>query len=231
MYSIERGVIMKTLIIVPAYNEEKNIPKLVESLNNYPYDFLIVNDCSTDNTKALLVEMKLNHLNLPNNMGLAGVTQMGFKYAYDYGYNAAIVLDGDGQHKPEYIEPVLAKIEEGYDYVVGSRFKEKKQPWNLRMVGSRLIQSLIRIKTGTKVTDPTSGMRAVGNELISEFARSMNFVAEPDALTYALHAGFKVTEVQVEMEDRNDGSSFFSNPFNSMRFMINVCMSILFIQW
>lgn len=222
---------MKTLIIVPAFNEEKNLPKLVVGLKAYPYDFLIVNDCSTDNTPKLLDDLNLNHIDLCNNMGLAGVTQMGFKYAYDYGYNAAIVFDGDGQHRPEYIDIVLSKIEEGYDYVVGSRFKEKKQPWNSRMIGSRIIQLLIRIKTGTKVTDPTSGMRAVGNELISEFARNMNFVAEPDALTYALHAGFKVTEVQVEMDERNDGSSFFNNPFNSIKFMINVCMSILFIQW
>lgn len=222
---------MKTLIIVPAFNEEKNIPNLVKQLDCFSYDYLIINDCSTDNTAKLLDEMKLNHIDLSNNMGLAGVTQVGFKYANDYGYQAAIVIDGDGQHNPDYIESLLAKIDEGYDYVVGSRFANKKQPWNLRMLGSRILKLCIRIKTGTKVTDPTSGMRAVGNKLIAEFAKSMNFVAEPDALAYILHSGFKMCEVQVEMNDREEGASFFQKPLNTLKFMINVCMSILFIQW
>lgn len=222
---------MKVLIIVPAYNEEKNIPMLVKKLESFSYDYLIINDCSKDNTGKLLDEMRLNHIDLSNNMGLAGVTQVGFKYANDYAYQAAIVIDGDGQHNPDYIGSLLAKIEEGYDYVVGSRFVEKKQPLTMRMLGSRLLKLCIRIKTGAKVTDPTSGMRAVGNKLIAEFAHSMNFVAEPDALAYVLHSKFKVCEVQVEMNDREEGASFFQSPLNTLKFMINVCMSIIFIQW
>ncbi|MEG0034898.1 MAG: glycosyltransferase family 2 protein [Bacilli bacterium] len=222
---------MKTLVIVPAYNEEENILQLAKRLDEFSYDYLIINDCSTDKTPQLLDELNLNHIDLCNNMGLAGVTQTGFKYANDYGYKAAIVIDGDGQHNPEYIEELIKNIEKGFDYVVGSRFLVKKQPWSLRMMGSRIIKACIYIKTGTKVTDPTSGMRAVGNNLISDFANNMNFVAEPDALAYALHRKFKVCEVQVEMNEREGGTSFFNNPLNSIKFMINLCISILFIQW
>lgn len=222
---------MKTLVIVPAFNEEDNISNLVSRLDLFSYDYLIVNDCSNDRTPIILDELNLNHIDLCNNMGLAGVTQAGFKYAHDYGYNAAIVIDGDGQHKPEYIDRILEKLDEGYDYVVGSRFLEKKKPWSFRMLGSRMIQLCIKLKTGVTLTDPTSGMRAIGNELIEEFASSMNFVAEPDAVAYALHRGFKVKEVQVEMEEREAGTSFFKNPLNSIKFMINICVSILFIQW
>lgn len=222
---------MRSLVIIPAYNEELNILKLTKKLNLLAYDYLIINDCSIDNTGEILDELKLNHIDLCNNMGLAGVTQSGFKYAYDYGYNAVIVIDGDGQHKPEYIDSLLKELSNGFDYVVGSRFLEKKQPCNLRMLGSRLIRVCIKLRTGKNITDPTSGMRAIGNELIGEFAKNMNFVAEPDALAYALHRGFKVKEVQVEMEEREAGVSFFSNPLNSFKFMINICVSILFIQW
>lgn len=222
---------MKVLIIVPAHNEEKSLPTLIPNILKYGWDCLVINDASTDSTAEILDRMQVQHIDLPNNVGLAGVTQMGFLYAYEHHYDVAIVTDGDGQHPPKYIQTLLNEIEAGYDYVVGSRFVSEKKPMSMRMIGSRLICAMIRLKTGQKVYDPTSGMRALGKKVIADFAENMNFIAEPDALAYILHKGYQFKEVQVTMEERKEGESYFhSNPFRSGLYMYQVLMSILFIE-
>ena len=222
---------MKILVIIPCYNEEKNIKTLVEKIKKLDYDYLVINDASSDSSPLLLDEHKLNHLDLVNNIGLAGVTQMGFKYAVDHGYGGAIVIDGDGQHPPVYIKALLDKVAEGYDYVIGSRFVNESKPFTLRMIGSRILSYMIFLKTGRKVSDPTSGMRAMGGEVLKDFAYDMNFVAEPDALCHVLKRGYKYTEVHVDMEERTGGVSYFVNPIRSIKFMGSVIISILFFQW
>lgn len=221
---------MKTLVIIPAYNESENIESLIKDINSYGYDYLIINDCSTDNTEEILTKNNFKHLSLPINLGLAGVTRVGFKYGRDYNYDCVINVDGDGQHPPKYIHSLIKEIENGADYVVGSRFYSEKKPFSLRMVGSRLICFFIKAKTGKKVTDPTSGMRALGKRAINEFAESMNFYAEPDALCYLLHKGYNVKEVQVDMKERETGTSYFASPLKSVYYMLSVIISILFIQ-
>lgn len=221
---------MRVLVIVPAHNEELSLPTLIPNIHKFGWESLVINDCSTDGTEALLDELGFNHIDLPNNVGLAGVTQIGFMYAYEHGYDAAIVTDGDGQHPPKYIEKVIRYIEEGYDYVIGSRFVEVKKPFSMRMIGSRLLCAAIFLKTGKKVTDPTSGMRALGKKVLADFAENMNFIAEPDALTYIIKKGYKYKEVQVEMEERTVGVSYFRNPFKTVNFMFDVLMSIIFLQ-
>lgn len=221
---------MKTLVIIPAFNEQDNIVPLIKDINKYDYDYLIINDCSTDDTPNILKSRNYNHLDLPVNVGLAGVTQIGFKYAYDNRYDCAICVDGDGQHQPAYVKSLIDEIENGYDYVIGSRFVEESKPWSFRMLGSRILCFLILLKTGKKVTDPTSGMRALGRRAIEEFSRSMNFCAEPDALCHLLHEGLNIKEVQVEMKEREGGVSYFHNPFKSIYYMISVILSIVFVQ-
>ena len=117
---------MKTLIVIPAYNEQDNIVKLVEDVMSYGYDYLVINDCSRDSTKDLLISNDIVHLDLPINLGIAGVTQVGFKYAKDSDYDCVICIDGDGQHLPEYIKDLVGEIEKGNDYVIGSRFVSEK---------------------------------------------------------------------------------------------------------
>ncbi len=222
---------MKTLVIIPAFNEAANIENLTKELISFGYDYLIINDGSTDNTAAILRENGYSFLDLKENVGIAGVTKVGFRYAWENGYDAAIVIDGDGQHPPGYIHSLLKEVAEGSDYVVGSRFVTGKKPFSARMLGSRLICFLIRLKTGRKVTDPTSGMRAMGKKVLADFAENMNFIAEPDALCYVLKRGYTVREIQVEMKEREAGTSYFASPLKSLRYMITVIISILFVQW
>ncbi|MCR4633431.1 MAG: glycosyltransferase family 2 protein [Erysipelotrichaceae bacterium] len=221
---------MKTLIVIPAYNEEESIANLTNEVKKYGYDYLIINDCSTDRTPQILDENHFCHLDLPVNLGLAGVTRAGFMYAHDHDYECAICIDGDGQHPPVFMSDLIKEIENGFDYVVGSRFLKKKKPFSARMLGSRLLCLLIKVKTGKTVTDPTSGMRALGKKVIEQFDRSMNFYAEPDAMCYLIHHGFNVKEIQVEMKERETGVSYFANPFKSVYFMLCEILSIIFIQ-
>ena len=143
---------MKCLVIVPAYNEEENIVRVIENLKeNYPaYDYVVINDGSSDNTAGLCRRMGYELIDLPVNLGLAGAFQTGLKYAYRQGYDYAIQFDADGQHRPEFIDAMLDKIQEGYDIVIGSRFVTEKKPCSLRMLGSNLISLATGITTGRK---------------------------------------------------------------------------------
>ena len=222
---------MKCLVIIPAYNEEENIVRVVENLkNNYPmYDYVVINDGSSDDTARLCRRKGYELVDLPVNLGLAGAFQTGLKYAWRKGYDYAIQFDADGQHRAEYIAPMLEKIQEGYDIVIGSRFVTEKKPHSLRMIGSRLIAVATRLTTGKKVKDPTSGMRMFNKKMIAEFALNLNYGPEPDPISYLLKQGATIAEVQVEMDERIAGESYL-NITKSMMYMLRMLMSILLIQ-
>ena len=222
---------MKCLVIIPAYNEEENIVRVVENLkNNYPmYDYVVINDGSADSTAKICRKYGYELVDLPVNLGLAGAFQTGLKYAYRNGYDYAIQFDADGQHRPEFIGPMLDKIQEGYDIVIGSRFVTEKKPHSLRMLGSNLISMAMKLTTGRRVKDPTSGMRMFNKKMIAEFALNMNYGPEPDTVSYLLKQGATIAEVQVEMDERIAGESYL-NLTKSMMYMLRMLLSILLIQ-
>ena len=222
---------MKCLVIIPAYNEEENIVRVVENLkNNYPmYDYIVINDGSSDSTAKICRKNGYELVDLPVNLGLAGAFQTGLKYAYRNGYDYAIQFDADGQHRPEFIGPMLDKIQEGYDIVIGSRFVTEKKPHSLRMLGSNLISMAMKLTTGRRVKDPTSGMRMFNKTMIAEFALNMNYGPEPDTVSYLLKQGATIAEVQVEMDERIAGESYL-NLTKSMMYMLRMLLSILLIQ-
>ncbi|MBC5658791.1 glycosyltransferase family 2 protein [Anaerosacchariphilus sp. NSJ-68] len=222
---------MKCLVIIPAYNEEENIVRVVENLkNNYPmYDYIVINDGSADGTARICRERGYELVDLPVNLGLAGAFQTGLKYAYRKGYDYAIQFDADGQHRPEFIGPMLEKIREGYDIVIGSRFVTEKKPHSMRMLGSNLISAAMKLTTGRRVKDPTSGMRMFNKKMIAEFALNLNYGPEPDTVSYLLKQGATIAEVQVEMDERIAGESYL-NMTKAMMYMLRMLLSILFIQ-
>lgn len=224
---------MKVLIVIPAFNERESIERVVDNLiQNYSqYDYVIVNDGSVDNTAAIARKNGYNLLDLPMNLGLAGAFQRGLKYREKYGYDRAIQFDADGQHLPQYIQPMIDKMKEtGADIVVGSRFVDVPKPKSLRMFGSYLIRLAMFITTGKKLTDPTSGMRLFNRKMIEEFSRDANYAPEPDTVSYLMKNGVQVREVQVEMSERIRGESYL-NPISSAKYMLKMGVSIILIQW
>ena len=222
----------KLLIVIPAYNEEGSIERVVDDLiQNYPqYDYVVVNDGSRDRTAAICRSRGYRLIDLPVNLGLAGAFQTGLRYAAEHGYDCAMQLDADGQHLPRYIAPMLEELEAGADIVIGSRFITVLKPRTLRMVGSYLISWAIRLTTGQPICDPTSGMRMYNRRLLEEFAQNLNYGPEPDTISYLIKNGAVVKEVQVEMAERTAGESYL-NFARSVQYMVKMGLSILLIQW
>lgn len=225
---------MKILIIIPAYNEAENIERVVDNLiENYPqYDYVIINDGSTDDTRKICARRGYNLLDLPINVGLSGAIKSGMRYANYYGYDYVLQLDGDGQHDPMYIKDLQSCMEQtGADIVIGSRFKTERKPINSRMIGSQLITTAIFLTTkGKYIGDVTSGMRLFNKKMIKRFGYDMHYSPEPDTLAYLLNCGVKIEEVQVQMHERIAGVSYL-NFKSSIWYMMKMMFSIFLFQW
>lgn len=223
---------MRTLLIIPAYNEEGSLKSTVNSIvHEAPsVDYLVVNDGSKDGTVSVCRENGYPFLDLPTNLGLAGAFQAGMKYAYRHDYDCAIQFDADGQHLPEYVESMVDALKSA-DIVIGSRFVAAGKPHSMRMLGSNLIGAAIKITTGQTIKDPTSGMRAFNKRMIAVMANGLNCGPEPDTVSYLMkRAGAKVIEVPVQMAERTAGESYL-NPWRSIVYMVRMSISILFIQF
>ena len=205
---------MKTLIIIPAYNEEESIENTIGSLQrtNSNIDYVIINDCSTDKTREICKKNNYNVINLPVNLGIGGAVQTGYKFASEYNYDIAIQLDADGQHDPKYINEMIKEIENGNDLVIGSRFLKKEgfQSTWIRRMGINLYSKIIKIFTKIDIKDTTSGYRAVSKKIIKIFSKEYP-IDYPEPETDALIAknGFKVKEIPMEMKERDGRSKFY----------------------
>lgn len=221
----------KLLIVIPAYNEAENIERVVDNLiQNYPqYDYVIINDGSRDKTIEICRRKGYRYIDLPINVGLTDGVQTGMMYAYEHGYEYALQFDGDGQHDPAYIASMIEAME-NCDVCIGSRFVDKKKPGGLRMLGSNIIQATLRLTTGKKIKDPTSGMRMFNRVTMKAMANNADYGPEPDTLAHLMRSGAVVKEVQVEMSERIAGQSYL-NFSRSIRYMMHMCFSIIFIQW
>ena len=222
----------KILVIIPCYNEEDNIVNTVENLRatGPEVDFLVVNDCSTDSSAALLKSRHYPFLDLPVNLGIGGGVQCGYRYAVEHGYDVTVQMDGDGQHDPAYLQAVVAPVMAGHlDMCIGSRFitKEGFQTSFMRRVGIRFLSSLLHVLTGCKVLDVTSGYRACGKALTARFAqRYAQDYPEPEAILRAVCEGYKVGEVPVVMAERQGGKSSI-NALKSVYYMVKVSLSLV----
>lgn len=224
---------ISVLVIIPAYNEELNIYNTVADLkNNCPYyDFVVVNDCSRDNTLQVLKNNDFNYLNLPTNLGIGGAVQCGYMYAAENGYDVAIQMDGDGQHDPKYYPEAVKIIEnDEADIVIGSRFitNEGFQTSFMRRFGIRFLSGLINLVCHQRVRDVTSGYRIVNRKYIELFAKDYaQDYPEPEAIIAAKLKGARITEIPVVMREREGGESSIS-PLKSVVYMVKVSLAIIF---
>lgn len=223
---------MKKLIIIPAFNEESNIEKTVTAIekNAQGFDYVIINDCSGDYTRQICEQNGYNIVNLPINLGIGGAVQTGYKYALEHGYDVAVQVDGDGQHDPEFLNKMAEHLmKNGLDMVIGSRFIEKEgfQSSKLRRIGIVFFSVLIKILTGKRITDPTSGLRMVGRNVMALFAVDYpRDYPEPESVVAVIRRGMKVEEIPVIMKERSGGVSSISLK-KSVYYMIKVTLAIL----
>lgn len=220
------------LIIIPAYNESGNIIKTVTTIQKETpeFDYVVINDCSTDQTKAICQAQGFNFIDLPINLGIGGAVQTGYRYAAEKNYAYAVQVDGDGQHDPRFIRAMLEQLESAQvDMVIGSRFIDKQgfQSSFARRVGIVFFEHLIRLLTGKTITDPTSGLRLVNRRVIEMFARHYpNDYPEPETTVALLTAGYQVAELPVVMNEREAGVSSITLT-KSVYYMFKVSLAIL----
>ena len=224
---------MKVLIIIPAYNEEKNLKRVIGHLQQVcpQFDYMIVNDGSTDGTERLCRQNQYRHISLPVNLGLSAAVRAGMRYASQKGYDMALQFDADGQHLPEYIQPMVdCMTQTNCDVVIASRYFGCRMPLRMRTVGAKMITAAIRLTTGRHLSDPTSGMRLYSRRVIEQFIKDENNAPEPDTLSYLIRLGADIREVKVEMDERTEGQSYLT-PVNASKYMIHMMMSICVFQW
>lgn len=227
---------MKVLLIIPAYNEEENIEKTIKKIETYnkDIDYIVINDGSRDNTSKILDEKNIKHIDLVHNLGIGGAVQTGYKYAYENNYDIAIQFDGDGQHDINCIDKIIDPlINEKIDMCIGTRYLDKSsskfQSTFIRRLGSNIITIFIKLFTRTKITDPTSGFRAVNKNVIEEFAKNYpTEYPEPESTVSLLVNKYKVKEVPVNMNEREGGdSSLTLNLWKPVDYMIKVILAII----
>ena len=229
---------MKCLLIIPAYNEEDNILRTCKNIeeynkkNNQNIEYIVINDGSTDKTLKILQENNLNHINLIKNLGIGGAVQTGYKYAYENNFDIAIQFDGDGQHDINYVPKIYAHVVDGQaDMVIGTRYMDKSsskfQSTFMRRLGSTIISLFIKIFCGKKITDPTSGFRAVNKRVIEKFAKEYPIeYPEPESTVQLLVNKYKVVEVPVSMNEREGGVSSIRLG-KTVDYMIKVLLAIV----
>lgn len=216
------------LIIIPAYNEEEVIVHTIRNLQLHcNYDYIIVDDGSKDRTPHIIKEHGLNSLRLPINLGIGSSMQTGYKYAYRQGYDYAVQLDADGQHDGQDVARLIEEIRNSdYDMVIGSRYVRRSSYKGSisRRIGIYYFHLLLRLLTGHRIYDPTSGYRIVNRKVIEQFASyySMDY-PEVESIVTLVKNKFRVREISVEMNRRKGGISSI-NWNRSIYYMLKVTM-------
>lgn len=219
-------------VIIPAYNEEHSIRDVVRNVNRLPgfaYDTVVINDGSTDATSEKASRAGAVVIELPCRLGIGGAVQTGFKYALERDYDACIQADGDGQHRvsdiPKLVRPIF---NEGCDLVIGSRFVSGRDSDTtfMRSLGIKIISTFLRITTGMRVKDTTSGFRAVSRRALELFSSEYpQDYPEPESLVYAHKQGLKVAEVPTRMMNRKYGQSSIT-PVLAAYYMVKVLLAM-----
>jgi glycosyltransferase involved in cell wall biosynthesis len=223
----------RTVAVVPAFNEAGAVGRVVDEIRDaYPgIDVVVVDDASTDDTADVAAAHGATVLRLPFNVGIGGAVQTGFRYALEEGYERAVRLDGDGQHDASEIPRLLGPLERlEADLVIGSRFVDgggTYRPPFARRLGIRIFARLVSVLGGQRVTDTTSGFIALDRAGIELFAREYpHDYPEVEATLVALRSGLRLAQVQVEMRERETGSSSITF-VRSLYYIVKVLLALL----
>ena len=223
---------MKKLIVIPAYNEKLNIDAVVDDVTRHApsFDYLIINDCSTDDTSVYCRAQGYHILDLPVNLGIGGGVQAGYLYAQRHGYDVVVQFDGDGQHDARYLNEMF-DVMNAYqaDMVIGSRYltNEGFQSTFMRRFGIRILSGLIYLLYRRRMTDVTSGLRMINARTLALFCRYYpSDYPEPESVAICLRNGYKVLDHAVQMRPRAGGRSSISG-MKSAYYMSKVSLAIV----
>ncbi|MBR2754058.1 glycosyltransferase family 2 protein [Candidatus Saccharibacteria bacterium] len=227
----------RVLLIIPAFNEEKSIKNTLSLVKSSKYDYIVINDGSSDNTEKVLNDIHANYINLCFNLGIGGAVQTGYKYALENNYDIAIQFDADGQHNIDYVNNLIEPIiNNKADLVIGSCFIDKnlknKRSSTIRRLGIKFLSKVIFLFSGKHIYDPTSGFRAINSKIIYNFAKKYpQEYPEPISNFEILkYSNFKVKEVPVTMNKRKAGKSSIHS-WKSIYAAFNVLLSIILISF
>jgi len=222
----------KILVIIPAYNEEDTIGRVIEKTRQFipQADILVVNDGSSDSTSAIAEQRGAMVLDLTYNLGIGAAMQTGYKFAHRRGYDIAVQCDADGQHHPAQIKKLINTLtNDRVDMVIGSRYLRKKRFKSdvLRRLGILIFSKILSLIVGKRLTDTTSGFRAANKEVIKSFSTFYpSDYPEPEALVLLHREGFVIKEISVNMSSRKGGNSSITL-WKSIYYMIKVLLAIL----
>lgn len=227
----------KVLMIVPAYNEELNLETVAEDIkNNFnEADILFINDCSMDNTLNVIKRIEgIFYLDLPINLGYSYAVQTGLKYAVQEGYEYLVQFDGDGQHLASEAKKMYEyALETDADIVIGSRFLSTTnyQHSFFRKVGTKLFQIIIKMLTGKKIYDPTSGLQVLKRKVFTPLSKIFAYPEFPDAnlLIELIYQGYTIEEISVQMKNREFGESMHGGVIKPIKYMLKMFYYILVV--
>jgi glycosyltransferase involved in cell wall biosynthesis len=221
----------RRIAIVPALNEEVTVGRVIDEIRAFDsgFDIVVVDDGSTDRTAGVAVDRGAHVLRLPFNLGIGGAMQTGFRFAFEQGYDIAVQIDGDGQHDPSQLSKILAPVLAGEaDLCVGSRFTGEGAYRSsfLRRIGIKIFAQVVSAVVGQKVTDTTSGFRAVNSKGIALFASDYpHDYPEVEATVMCVKHKLRLKEVPVEMRERVGGTSSIT-ALRSIYYMTKVLLAI-----
>ena len=220
------------IAILPAFNEEGNVGRVIEDIRPHDpgFEIVVVDDGSRDRTSEVAAEHGAIVLRLPFNLGIGGAVQTGYRYALEHGFQLAVQIDGDGQHDPSQLDKLLAPLlANEADVVVGSRFAEggKYAAGRSRRLGIRLFATLASVLCRQHLTDTTSGFRAVNRKGIVLFSADYpHDYPEVEAIVMAVRQRLRLREVAVSMRLRDSGQSSIT-PLRSAYYVIKVTLAVL----
>ena len=222
----------RTLVIVPAFDEEACIADVVCDVRAFGFDCLVVDDGSTDRTESLARASGAEVVRLPINLGVGGALRAGFRYAAQRGYTCVVQVDADGQHIAEHIDELLKALDAHcLDMVIGSRFADggRHDMSRMRRFCIGLLAKVIARSGGTTTTDPTSGFRAIRSPLLEAFAQDFphHYLGDTfEAVLVASRRGYRIGEIPVTMRQRQGGRPS-ADLYASSQAMLRAC-TVLF---
>lgn len=228
---------MRVLVIIPAYNEEKNLANVIQDIqmNFCEADILVVNDCSTDSTAEIIKSIsQISYLNLPINLGYFYAIQTGLKYAVQFDYDYLVQFDGDGQHLASEAKRMFEYAQNGdVDVVIGSRFLSETN-YNhsfFRKIGTKLFQIIIKMLTGKKISDPTSGLQVLRRNVFEPLSKIYAYPESADAnlLIELIYKGYSIDELAVRMKNRETGESMHDGIIKPALYMTKMFYYIILV--